>query len=387
MGTLRVYLVRMALFIVAVAVVVAVLANRLMAAFFANPALNTLIIGSALLGIVYIVRQATRLAPDFAWLAMLMRDRGRAAAAASGDAPGPKPRLLTPIASALGEGRSQLKLSPLGARAVLDGITQRLDEEREIARYLIGLLIFLGLLGTFWGLLETVRAVGGVVGNLTVGGDVGATFDSLKAGLEGPLAGMGTSFSSSLFGLAGSLVLGFLDLQAGQAQNRFIQSVEEWLSGHTRLSAGTGIGTGDETVPAYVQALLEETAESLGRLERLMARAEEGRGQTAGASVQLVERLGALADRMKAQETLFTRMADTDSEMRTAIARLADATKTGGVDALTGPMRNVEVYLARLVEEVSSGRAQSIEEIRSEIRVLARTIAAAQGRVATPSER
>lgn len=387
MGSLRVYFVRMALFIIAVAVVVALLANRLMYAFFANPALNTLILSSAFLGIVYIVRQATRLGPDFTWLAMLTRDRARAAAAAMGDAPGPKPRLLTPIASALGEGRAQLKLSPLAARAVLDGIAQRLDEEREIARYLIGLLIFLGLLGTFWGLLETVRAVGGVVSNLDVGGDVGQTFASLKSGLEGPLSGMGTSFSSSLFGLAGSLVLGFLDLQAGQAQNRFIQTLEEWLSGQTRLSAGTGVGTGEETVPAYVQALLEETAESLGRLERLMARAEERRDQSSGASVQLVERLGALAERLKAQETLFTRMADTDADMRTAIARLADATKTGGVDALTGPMRNVEVYLARLVEEISSGRAQSIEEIRSEIRVLARTIAAAQGRALSSSER
>jgi hypothetical protein len=387
MVSLRVYLVRMALFIVAVAVVVGLLANRLMTAFFANPALNTLILGSAFLGIVYIVRQVTKLAPDFGWLLMLMRDRGRAAATAMGDAPGPKPRLLTPIAAALGEGKTPLKLSPIAARAVADGITQRLDEEREIARYLIGLLIFLGLLGTFWGLLETIRAVGGVVGNLTVGGDVSEAFASLKAGLEQPLAGMGTSFSSSLFGLAGSLVLGFLDLQAGQAQNRFIQSLEEWLSSQTRLSAGSGFSTGEETVPAYVQALLEETAESLGRLERLMARAEEGRNQTAGASVQLVERLGTLADRLKAQETLFTRMAETDAELRTAIGRLAEATKSGGVEALTGPVRNIELYLARVIEEMSNGRAQSVEEIRSEIRVLARTLAATQGRATSPTER
>ena len=387
MVSLRVYLVRMALFIVAVAVVVAMLAPKLMAAFFANPALNTLILGSAFLGIVYIVRQVTKLAPDFAWLAMLNRDRARAAATAMGDAPGPKPRLLVPIASALGEGKTPLKLSPIAARAVADGITQRLDEEREIARYLIGLLIFLGLLGTFWGLLETIRAVGGVVGNLTVGGDVTEAFASLKAGLEQPLAGMGTSFSSSLFGLAGSLMLGFLDLQAGQAQNRFIQSLEEWLSSQTRLSSGTGFSSGEETVPAYVQALLEETAESLGRLERLMARAEEGRGQTAGASVQLVERLGALADRLKTQETLFTRMAETDTELRTAIGRLADATKAGGIDALTGPVRNIELYLARVIEEMTNGRAQSVEEIRSEIRVLARTLAATQGRAINPTER
>jgi hypothetical protein len=387
MVSLRVYLVRMALFMVAVAAVVAVLANQLMTAFLANPALNTLILGSALLGIVYIVRQATRLAPDLSWLSMLTRDRVRAAAAAHGDAPGPKPRLLMPIASALGEGKTSLKLSPLAARAVIDGIGQRLDEEREIARYLIGLLIFLGLLGTFWGLLATIRSVSGVVGNLSIGGDVTEAFASLKAGLEQPLAGMGTSFSSSLFGLAGSLVLGFLDLQAGQAQNRFLQTLEEWLSGQTRLSSGSGIGTGDETVPAYVQALLEETAESLGRLERLMARAEEGRGQAVGSSVQLVERLGALGDHMRAQENLFSRMAETDAELKTAVTRLADASRSGGIDALAGPVRNIELYLARLIEEISTGRAQSIEEIRSEIRVLARTVAATQGRIPTPGER
>jgi hypothetical protein len=236
-------------------------------------------------------------------------------------------------------------------------------------------------------LLETIRSVGGVVAGLTVGGDITEAFASLKAGLEQPLAGMGTSFSSSLFGLAGSLVLGFLDLQAGQAQNRFIQGLESWLTGQTRLSSGTGIGSGEDTVPAYVQALLEETAESLGRLERLMARAEENRGQSAGVSVQLVERLGTLADRLKAQETVMMRMAEGEADLRSAIGRLADAAKAGGAEALTGPVRNIEVYLARLIEELSTGRAQSVEEIRSEIRVLARTVAATQGRAVGTPER
>jgi hypothetical protein len=387
MGALRVYLIRMALFIIAVGIVVGLLSQRLLGVFLANPALNTLILGSAFLGIIYIVRQVTRLGPDFMWLYMLARDRGRAAAAAQGDAPGPKPRLLAPIAVALGDGHTPLKLSPLAARAVLDGIDQRLDEERAISRYLIGLLIFLGLLGTFWGLLDTIRAVGDVVANLTVGGDVNEAFASLKSGLAAPLAGMGTSFSSSLFGLAGSLVLGFLDLQAGQAQNRFFQRLEEWMSGQTRLSSGSGTMSGEEAVPAYVQALLEETAESLGKLERLMARSEERAGQTAGASVQLVERLGALADRMKSQETLLVRMAETEVELKSAITKLAEATRTGGVDALAGPVRNIEVYLARLIEEVSNGRVQSVEELRSELRVLARTVAASQGRPLAPGDR
>src|SRR5205085_7755119 len=131
----------------------------------------------------------------------------------------------------------RVMLSATAMRTLLDGISTRLDESREISRYFIGLLVFLGLLGTFYGLLETLGAVAGVISGMTVGGgDIGRAWNDLKAGLQAPLTGMGTAFSASLFGLAGSLVLGFLDLQAGQAQNRFYNDLEEWLSGFTRLS-------------------------------------------------------------------------------------------------------------------------------------------------------
>ena len=151
----------------------------------------------------------------------------------------------------------RVSLSATSLQTLLDGIASRLDETRETSRYLIGVLVFLGLLGTFYGLLETVRSVGGVIGALNVSSsDLARAFADLKTALGSPLSGMATAFSSSLFGLAGSLVLGFLDLQAGQAQNRFYNDLEEWLSTYTRLSSGGFGDGGDGSVPAYIQALL-----------------------------------------------------------------------------------------------------------------------------------
>ncbi|MEL0144704.1 MAG: flagellar motor protein MotA, partial [Alphaproteobacteria bacterium] len=170
-----------------------------------------------------------------------------------------------------GERKDSLSLSTLSMRSLLDGIASRLDESRDLSRYTIGLLIFLGLLGTFWGLLQTVSSVANVIAGLQVGGgDAVTIFNDLKTGLEAPLSGMGTAFSSSLFGLAGSLLLGFLELQAGAAQNRFYNDLEDWLSTATRVSGGgaLSVGEGDQSVPAYIQALLETTADSLDNLQR-----------------------------------------------------------------------------------------------------------------------
>ena len=252
---------------------------------------------------------------------------------------------------------------PSTGRYLLDGIASRLDESREISRYTVGLLIFLGLLGTFWGLLETVSSIRDVINNLTVAGgaDFATVFANLKSGLSAPLTGMGTAFSSSLFGLAGSLVLGFLDLQAGQAQNRFYNDLEEWLSSLTRLPSGAlgNVGDGgDQAVPAYVQALLEQTAESLENLQRTLARGEERNVQAANSMIALTERLGALGD------------------LKSSIDRLATR-QGGGMDEATQThIRNLDIYMARLLEELSAGRDDLIQQLRSEIKLLARTIAA-----------
>ena len=221
-----------------------------------------------------------------------------------------------------------------------------------------------------------------VVAALDVGtGNMADIFANLKAGLSAPLSGMGTAFSSSLFGLAGSLVLGFLDLQAGQAQNRFFNELEETLSTQTRISTGTGpsVSDGDTSVPAYVQALLEQTAESLEGLQRIMGRGEESRITANNASVQLNERLSMLTDQMRAEQTLMIKLAESQMEMKPVLTRLADGAdrRDGAIDDATrGHIRNIEVYLARLLEEMSQGRNQTVEEIRSEIKILSRTIAA-----------
>jgi hypothetical protein len=223
-----------------------------------------------------------------------------------------------------------------------------------------------------------VRSVGGVLGALNVGAsDLARAFADLKAGLESPLHGMSTAFSSSLFGLAGSLVLGFLDLQAGQAQNRFYNDLEEWLSTYTRLSSGP-LGDGSEgSTPAYLHALLEQTADSLENLQRILSRGEESRITANTTLAGLTEQLGNVGEHMKAGQSLMVQLAENQMELKPSLARLATIAENslGQDDVLRTHLRNIEAYLARLTEDVAEGRAQSVQELRGEIRLLARTIA------------
>jgi hypothetical protein len=374
----RRFLVRMALFLVLVAALATALGRSLAAAFMGNPAVNGVILGILVAGIVYIFRQVLLLEPEIEWIeGFRRRQAGVEAAIASRRG---EPRLLASMASMLGARQGgRVSLSANSLQTLLDGIGSRLNETRETSRYLIGVLIFLGLLGTFYGLLETVRSVGGVISGLSVGGsDLGQAFANLKSGLESPLAGMGTAFSSSLFGLAGSLVLGFLDLQAGQAQNRFYNDLEEWLSSYTRLSGGALGEGGDAPIPVYIQALLEQTADSLENLQRILARSEESRIGANSTLTNLTDRLGILGDQMKAGQMLMLRLAENQLDLKPALARLADIAEgsTGHDDALRNHLRNIEAYTARLIEDMAQGRAQSVQELRGEIRILARTIAA-----------
>ena len=205
-------------------------------AFLANPGLNALIIGVLFIGIALSFRQVIRLFPEVDWVnGFRLADPGLAV-----ERP---PVLLAPMAAILGDRIGRMAISQQMMRGILDSIAARLDEARDMSRYMTGLLIFLGLLGTFWGLIETVGSIGNVINGLKPGGDAGAIFDALKEGLAAPLSGMGISFSSSLFGLAGSLVLGFLDLQTSQAQNRFYTELEDWLSTTVRDLGGERDGT------------------------------------------------------------------------------------------------------------------------------------------------
>lgn len=370
------YLLRMTVFLAVVAGAVALLSGPLIEAFEANVALNAVILTVLAWGIVHTFRNAGSLGREIRWIDNFRRDQASVAS-------GPSPRLLSPMATMLGERRGgRFTLSTVAMRTLLDGIWSRLDERRELSRYIIGLLVFLGLLGTFWGLLETVRSIGGVIAGLsTTGSDVSTAFEDLKAGLQSPLSGMGTAFSSSLFGLAGSLVVGFLELQAGQAQNRFYNDLEEWLSGLTRLGSG-GIGSeGDASVPAYIQALLEKTADSLERLERTIGRAETSRGATDKHLLELTEKLRVLGDQMRAEQTILVKLAESQAELKPVLTRLAEG--AGGDPAVRQAVRSMDQTLSRMAEETSAGRTQVLEELRGEIRLLARTIAASAGQSVT----
>ena len=363
----------MLVFLVVVATVASLLSPVLITAFENNPVLNSLILLILLLGILWNLNQVRRLRPEVTWLETYQTSRSRLAAL-------PSPKLLAPMASmlAMRETRNEneqrhITLSATAMRSLLDGISSRLDESRELSRYMTGLLIFLGLLGTFWGLLKTVTSVSDVIGGMTLGnGDMNLMFEQLKSGLARPLAGMGTAFSASMYGLAGALVLGFLDLTAGQAQNRFFNELEEWLAGLTRLSSGV-LSEGEGSVPVYVQALLEQTAENMENLQHILTRDEENRFQVGQAVLTLNERLGLLADTLRANQHLMLRIAESQAALGPALHRLSELQ---GDEASRLHLRNIETYLQRLVAENEQGRSRSTADLRNDLRLLTRTVAA-----------
>lgn len=366
------YLGRMIAFVVVVALIAGALAGELQGAFLANPVLNGVILAVLILGIAYILRQVLQLKPEVDWIETYRRNEPGLSVQKS-------PTLVAPMAAMLGERPEHFSLSAPSMRSLLDSISSRLDESRDISRYLIGLLIFLGLLGTFWGLLETVASVGTTVSSMSLSsGDFETLFAELQRGLGAPLSGMATAFSSSLFGLAGSLMLGFLDLQAGQAQNRFYMDLEEWLSSITRLSSG-GIGEGDHSVPAYVSALLEQTADSLDNLQRVISRGEDSRISANATLLQLADRLTTLSDQMQAEQDLMVKLVEAQMETKPILSRLAQtmerAANRGLDESSRSHLKNLDVYVMRLLEETSQGRKELIDDVRSEIKLLTRTLA------------
>jgi len=244
----RIFIVGMAAFLALVGFVVLILYKQLTFAFSANPGLNGLILGILFTGSLFAFRQVFRLFREIHWVNSLTGQTGKPAA---------NPILLAPMAAMLNAGAGARGLSTITTRAILDSIATRLDEGRELSRYLVGLLVFLGLLGTFWGLLETVHSIAGVIDSMKTGNDTATMFDDLKAGLSLPISGMSVSFTSSLFGLASSLILGFLDLQAGQAQNRFYSEFEEFLASHVQTTPIVEAAPEGPIIPQTAQPAIE----------------------------------------------------------------------------------------------------------------------------------
>ncbi|MDR9433168.1 MAG: MotA/TolQ/ExbB proton channel family protein [Spiribacter sp.] len=360
------------LFLIAVAGVAGLLAVPLADAFIANPVFNGMILGVLVIGLGINCRQVLVLNPEVEWVEQFRRSQ-------AGDVPElPGSRLLASMAQMLtGRRGDRLSLSALSLRTVLDGIRSRLDESRDVSRYLIGLLVFLGLLGTFWGLLDTLRAVGGVISGLSMsGGDAGQIFTELRDGLQAPLTGMGTAFSSSLFGLAGALVLGFVDLQASHAQNRFYNDLEEWLSGQTRLSSGAIGGDGEGSVPAYIQALLENTADSLDKLQRVMTRGDEERRAVDARIIELTEEVSRLAEHANAEQRGLGEVTKTQSDLQSVLSRLADVgeSQANKDQQQIDQLKAMAGGLQEMRQELLTDRERLITELRDEIRLLTRTV-------------
>lgn len=330
----RIFLVRMIVFLALCLALAAVLYRQIADAFMNNPGLNAVIFGVLAIGIILAIRQVARLFPEVDWVnSFRLADPGLAVSR--------PPTLLAPMAALLGDRIGRMSISQATMRSILDSIGTRLDEARDMGRYLTGLLVFLGLLGTFWGLLETVSSIGSVIGALEVGPDSGSVFEDIKRGLAAPLGGMGISFSSSLFGLAGSLVLGFLDLQAGQAQNRFYTDLEDWLSTTVRdigETAGPPAPVARERLPdpaTVVEATpvplalpapepldVAPLVEALDRLDRTMT--EAGTQRVTSAMAHLAESLQGLVTHMRSEQALMKQMIEVQGAQQEQMRRIVD---------------------------------------------------------------
>ena len=307
----RIFLVRMLVFLVLGGLLVVILYRQISVAFLANPGLNALIIGVLLIGILLAFRQVIRLFPEIAWVnSFRLADPGLAI-----ERP---PVLLAPMAAILGDHAGRMTISSQTMQSLLDSIGTRLDEARDMLRYMTGLLIFLGLLGTFWGLIETVGSIGTIIKGLKVGGDAGAMFDALRDGLAAPLGGMGISFSSSLFGLAGSLVLGFLDLQTSQAQNRFYTDLEDWLATTVR-----DLGGASEAASSPMGNAGGEIRAVIERLREVMSDSGPSKGATS-AMANLAEAIQGLVVHMRGEQQLIREWVDAQAVQHREIRRLLE---------------------------------------------------------------
>jgi hypothetical protein len=326
-----VFLLRMMIFLALIGFLAAILHEQLSVSFFTNPGLNGLILGTLFFGILFAFRQVTRLYPEVRWVnAFRISDPGLATTH--------QPKLLAPMSNMLRDRKGAISLSTASMRSIMDSIGSRLDEARDTGRYLVGLLVFLGLLGTFWGLLETIQSVSGAIATLGAnGGESAAVFDELKNGLAKPLKGMGTAFSSSLLGLSGSLILGFLELQASHAHNRFYNELEEWLSGITELTPGGSTATDQagRQLTTAVYEMQRAVAELSTQLAALAPALASGKPAGSDETVRdLARGVNQLVTQMRNEQKVVREWVDEQStqqaEVSLALKQLAANVQTKG---------------------------------------------------------
>ncbi|MCA3486182.1 MAG: biopolymer transporter ExbB [Rhodobacter sp.] len=334
--------------------------------FLAKPLLNGFVGLVFLFGIIICFLQLLQLLQSVRWIDDFVRRR-------PGHNLTTPPRLLAPLAALLRSRGAKMQISSSNARSILDSVGTRIDEQRDITRYIANLLIFLGLLGTFYGLATTVPAMVETIRSLAPQENETRVqvFDKLMSGLEGQLDGMGTAFSSSLLGLAGSLVVGLLELFVSHGTNRFYRELEEWLSTITRLGFSAEGEAPASRDGAMIADALNGMAEQMEALQSLYTQSDIARALvddrlvTLAASVdRLVDRLG----REDGQKALLSRIADGQDRLAKALA----VPETGAhVDAESRMrLRSIDVQLLRILEEISAGRQESIADLRGDLAAL-----------------
>ncbi|WP_323775816.1 biopolymer transporter ExbB [Leisingera sp.] len=345
---------------------------RVLPVFEANPWLNGFIVFVFVIGVLACFWQVVQLIGSVRWIERF----------ASGDSQEHRrpPSMLAPLASLLGSRSARMQLGSASTRSILDSVANRIDEDREITRYIVNLLIFLGLLGTFYGLATTVPAVVDTIRSLAPQeGEEGITvFNRLMTGLEAQLGGMGVAFASSLLGLAGSLIVGLLELFAGHGQNRFYRELEEWLSSITRVSFSSGEdGAGDSGV---VSQVLDNMAEQMDALQTMFAETSEGRAavdQKLGDLVETIQEMNRRQERTGTVIAALDRVA-VGQEALTEILRAHS--EQGGIDAESRMrLRSIDVQMLRILEEISAGRQESLSELRKDIDLMVRAFARPRG--------
>lgn len=369
------YFIRMLTFLATMGGVVIVLQQPLSAAFRNNVPLNTAILITLGLGIGLVFYRLYNLRQEQLWFESYERGEERYPDV-------PEPKILLPLSLSLGQSQHKNQLSTIALRSILSSIEARLDETRDVSRYMVGLLIFLGLLGTFWGLSQTIGAIAGVITGLEVdASNVKDSFHGLKQGLQAPLTGMGTAFSTSMFGLAGSLILGFLDLQVGKAAGSFYHNLEDHLTTVTKSTGDIAANVPSaHSGPAYLHGLLEQTADCMAQLQNIMNRNEDNRSNILQSLHSVGEKMSMLTEQMVSQQVLLKKMAQGHVDLQKQLENLTAITSTpafqGTDDGVKQYLRNLDATTLRLLDELIEGRAHGIQELRSEIRLVARTISA-----------
>ncbi|CUH64460.1 hypothetical protein TG4357_01292 [Thalassovita gelatinovora] len=348
---------------------------RILPVFEANPYLNGFILFVFALGVIACFWQMAQLFSSVRWIEDFASNGTRQEDRHA-------PSLLAPLATLLRSRNSQMQISSSSTRSILDSVATRIDEAREITRYIVNLLIFLGLLGTFYGLATTVPALVDTIRSLAPAeGESGVdTFGRLMSGLDAQLSGMGVAFGSSLLGLAGSLVVGLLELLAGHGQNRFYRELEEWLSTITRVAFSSGEGDGSGEFSAAAQ-ILDHMLEQMDQMRQLFVHTEAGRAEVDAKLGSLAGSIERLTDRLAGNRPVHDALERVADGQERLIEIMSEGGSGEGLDAESRMrLRSMDVQLLRILEEISAGRQETMAELRMDIASLTRLVA--QNRIA-----